>query len=155
MNYNVIPYVIKLEKGAQVQFPLKSGWQHSGSWDVSPTCPFKNRGLSPPAAMKWGVSCSVVLDSLRPLGLGLARLFCPWDSSSKNTGVGCRFLLQGIFLIQGLNLGLLHCKQTLYCLSHRGHSSTNCHECCRKVTLRGQPLLEISSVEGQFKSFHR
>ena len=27
--------------------------------------------------------------------------FCPWDSLGKNTGVGCRALLQGIFLIQG------------------------------------------------------
>ena len=32
-----------------------------------------------------------------------------WDSPGKNTGVGCHFLLQGIFLMtQGLNLGLLH-----------------------------------------------
>ena len=42
------------------------------------------------------------------------------DSSGKNTGVGCHSLLQGIFLTQGLNLGLLHCKQILYCLSHQG-----------------------------------
>ena len=31
--------------------------------------------------------------------------------------MGCRALLQGIFLTQGLNLGLLHCSQTLHCLS--------------------------------------
>ena len=37
-----------------------------------------------------------------------ARLLCPWDSPGKNTGVGCHFLLQGIFLTQGLNLNLLH-----------------------------------------------
>ena len=36
----------------------------------------------------------------------------------KNTGVGCHFLLQGVFLTQGLNLGLLHCRQTLHHLSH-------------------------------------
>ena len=36
------------------------------------------------------------------------RLLCPWDWPGKNTGVGCRFLPQGIFLTQGLNLGLLH-----------------------------------------------
>ena len=35
-------------------------------------------------------------------------------SSGKNTGVGCHFLLQGIFLTQGLNLSLLHCRQILY-----------------------------------------
>ena len=38
----------------------------------------------------------------------------------KNTGVGCQFLLQGIFPTQGLNLGLLYCRQTLYPLSHQG-----------------------------------
>ena len=32
----------------------------------------------------------------------------PWDSPGKNTGVGCHFLLQEIFLTQGSNLGLLH-----------------------------------------------
>ena len=36
-----------------------------------------------------------------------AKLLCPWDSVGKNTGVGCRSLLQGIFLTQGLNLHLL------------------------------------------------
>ena len=42
----------------------------------------------------------------------------PWDFPGKNTGVGCHVLLQGIFPTQGLNLGLLHCRQMLYCLSH-------------------------------------
>ena len=42
----------------------------------------------------------------------------PWDFPGKNTGVGCHFLLQGTFPIQGLNPGLLHCRQTLYCPSH-------------------------------------
>ena len=37
-----------------------------------------------------------------------ARLFCPWDFPGKNTGVDCHFLLQGIFLTQGLNTHLLH-----------------------------------------------
>ena len=34
--------------------------------------------------------------------------------------MGCRFLPQGIFPTQGLNPGLLHCRQTLYRLSHQG-----------------------------------
>ena len=38
----------------------------------------------------------------------------------KNTGVGSLSLLQGIFPTQGLNLGLLHCSQILYHLSHQG-----------------------------------
>ena len=29
------------------------------------------------------------------------RLLCPWNCSGKNTGVSCRFLLQGIFSTQG------------------------------------------------------
>ena len=63
------------------------------------------------------ISCSAVSNSLRPHGLQRARLLCPWDSPGKNTGVGCHFLLQGIFPIQGLNLGLLHCRRILYHLS--------------------------------------
>ena len=38
----------------------------------------------------------------------------------QNTGVGCHFLLQRIFLTQRLNLGLLHYRQILYLLSHLG-----------------------------------
>ena len=49
---------------------------------------------------------------------------CPWDSSGKNTGVGCHSLLQGISLTQGLNSSLPHCRQILYHLSHQG-SPTN------------------------------
>ena len=47
-------------------------------------------------------------------GLQPSRLLCLWDSPGKNTGVGCDFLLQRIFLTQGLNLHLLHCKWILY-----------------------------------------
>ena len=41
-------------------------------------------------------------------GLYPSRLLCPWDFPGKNTGVGCYFLLQGIFPTQGSNLCLLH-----------------------------------------------
>ena len=34
-------------------------------------------------------SRSVVSDSLQPHGLQPIRLLCPWDSTGKNTGVGC------------------------------------------------------------------
>ena len=40
------------------------------------------------------------------------------DSPGKNTGVGCRALLQGIFPTQGSNPGLPHCR-----LSHQGSLS--------------------------------
>ena len=66
------------------------------------------------------VSCSVVPGSLRPHGLQSTRLFSPWDFPGKDNGVGCHFLLQGIFPAQGLNLGLLHCRQILYALTYEG-----------------------------------
>ena len=44
--------------------------------------------------------------------------FCPWNSPVKSTGVGCHCFLQVIFLTQGLNPSLLHCRQILYCLNH-------------------------------------
>ena len=52
--------------------------------------------------------------------------YSPWgssvhgDSLGKNTGVGCRALLQGIFPIQGSNPGLLHRRWILYHLSPQG-----------------------------------
>ena len=61
-------------------------------------------------------SCSVVFNSL-PLH-GLHR---PWNSPGQNTGVGSLFLLQRIFPTQGSNAGLLHCRQILYQLSHKGN----------------------------------
>ena len=46
--------------------------------------------------------------SLQSHGLQAARLFCLWNFPGKNTGVGSHFLLQGIFLTQGLDLCVLH-----------------------------------------------
>ena len=46
-------------------------------------------------------------DSVQPYELQPIRFLCPWDSPGKNTGVGCRALLQEIFLIQRLNPHLL------------------------------------------------
>ena len=54
---------------------------------------------------------------------------CLWNSPGKNNGVGCHSLLQGIFLTQGSNLGLLHCRQILYRLAT--HDDSKC-----KVVLR-------------------
>ena len=48
----------------------------------------------------------------------------PWNFPGKSTGVGCHFLLQGIFPTQGSNPDLPHCRQTLYHLSHQGSPLT-------------------------------
>ena len=45
-------------------------------------------------------------------------LYSPWNSPGQNAGVGRLSLLQGIFLTQGSNPGLLHCRWILYQLSH-------------------------------------
>ena len=64
------------------------------------------------------VICSVVSHPLRLHGLQSARLVYVWNSPGKNTGMGSHSLLQGIFLTYELNLGLPHCGQILYCVSH-------------------------------------
>ena len=72
------------------------------------------------AAGEWvSVSCSVLSDSLQPHGL-----LCLWNSLGKNTGVDCHSLLQKIFLTQGSNLCLLHCRWILYLLNHQGNPTT-------------------------------
>ena len=55
-----------------------------------------------------------------PVDYKPTRFFHPWDFPGKNTGVDFHFLLQEIFLTQGLNLGLLYCRQMFYSLSHQG-----------------------------------
>ena len=66
-----------------------------------------------PKQKLWGQHVVVVLlqslscvQLLWHSGLQPSRLLCPWDFPGKNTGVGCHFLLQGIFLMQGLNPGI-------------------------------------------------
>ena len=66
------------------------------------------------------VSHSVTSDSLQPCGLYPTRILCPWDFPGKNTGVGCLFLLKGIFLDQKSKPGVSCCRQILYSLSHQG-----------------------------------
>ena len=59
---------------------------------------------------------SVMFDSLWPKGL-----YSPWNYPGQNIGVGCFSLFGGIFPTQGLNSGLLHCRQILYQLSQNGN----------------------------------
>ena len=58
---------------------------------------------------------SVLSNSLQPCGL-----YSPWNSLGQNTEMGSLSLLQGIFLAQGSNPGLPHCRQILYQLCHHG-----------------------------------
>ena len=84
-----------------------------------------------------GFVCVLVLaDSLQPHGLQPTRLLCPWGFPGKDTGVVCCFLLQGIFPTQGLNLGLLNCKQILYWLGYQG----SCGICSLGIISKILPL---------------
>ena len=47
-------------------------------------------------------------------------LYTPWNPPGQNTGVCSPSPLQGILSTQGLNPGLLHCRQILYHLSQKG-----------------------------------
>ena len=81
--------------GKQPRFP--SCWQSAqggpGEWLR------ENTGV----CTEWKFECSgqrvgmlvCMSSSLWPYGLQPNRLLCPWDSPSKNTGMGCHFLLQG------------------------------------------------------------
>ena len=73
-------------------------------------------------------------------------------SPGKNTGVGCRVLLQGIFPTQGSNPGLQHCRWILCHLSHQG--SPRILEWAAYPCSRGSSQLRkrtgVSCVAGRF-----
>ena len=60
------------------------------------------------------VCCSVMSSSLQPHGSSVHGILQAFS------GVCCHFLPWGIFLTQGLNPRLLHCRRILYYLSHQG-----------------------------------
>ena len=53
------------------------------------------------------MSARLGLTLCNPWTVAMRRLLCPWDFPGKNAEVSCHFLLQGIFLTQGLNPSLL------------------------------------------------
>ena len=69
-----------------------------------------------------------------PMDYKPTRLLCLWNSPGTSTGVGCHCLLQRILLTQGLNSGLLHCKQ--YHLSLQGSPNTSLNVGHEPTTLR-------------------
>ena len=95
-------------------------------------------------------SCPTLLQfhGLRPI-----RFLCPWDFPGKNTGVGHHSLLQGIFLIQGSNLHLLHWQTDCLPLGHGkpqgtplGGSSARCDGCSIGCLLIWQAKFIIHST---------
>ena len=90
------------------------------------------------------LSHSVMSDSLRPHGLCPARLLCPWNFPGKNTGVGCHFLLLGIFPeMNPCLLCLLHWQTGSLPLCHLG--SPNGDGYFYLIELRSNPVILSSA----------
>ena len=114
------PPLGRLSPASSLAF-LPSPWLRSmrGTADSLPSkhCPKQARCvLLPPGGHVFScVSRFSPVDSATPWTVAHPPGFsCPWGFPSE---VGCHALLQGIFLTRGSNLGLLHCRQILYCLS--------------------------------------
>ena len=92
-------------------------------------------------------SCLTLCNPMAPL----TRLLCPWDSPGKNTGMGCHFILHGIFPTQGLNLCLLFCRRILYHWAI--WEATHTWLGIQKYLLNYCPFSEILAVGPRFVSF--
>ena len=70
----------------------------------------------------WWFTHQVMSDSCDPQDCNPpgSSVLCLWNFPGETTGVGYHFLIQAIFLTWGSNLGLLHCRQVLYQVSHQG-----------------------------------
>ena len=115
-------------RGRQGQGLMPSCWRFLGQ--VAPTSrdDLCYRATLPGVPSFWGQPVKVkvkLLSRVRlfatPWTVTCIRLLRPQDFLGKSTGVGCHFLLSGLFPTQGSNPGLPHCRQTLYCLSHQGN----------------------------------
>ena len=51
--------------------------------------------------------------------LWATRFLCPWDFQGKSTGMGSHSFPQKTFPTQKWKVGLLHCKEILYCMSSK------------------------------------
>ena len=94
-------------------------WSYGSGWIGLPYDLFHQKEARPSKGKREQLiilgseSCSVVSNFLR-----LHGPYSPWNAPSQVTGVGSLFPLQGVFPIQGLNPGLLHCRWIFYQLSH-------------------------------------
>ena len=95
--------------------------------------------------------------SLWPHGLYPTKLLCPWNSPGKNVGMGCHFLLQGIFPTQGLNpgqwqptpvslSGKSHGQSSLVGYSPRGRKESDTTERLHTHTHTHTPSLQADSL---------
>ena len=94
---------------------------------LQPTSLLWSRGILQARILEWVAMPSSNVssksrDQTRSPTLQVDSLPSKPPGKPKNTGVGSLSSLQGIFPIQKLNQGLLHCRQILYQLSYQGSS---------------------------------
>ena len=99
-NEYLIPFIFNFLATSQGSWDFQSPGQE---WNLSPQQWVHGVLTSGEHVTRPVVSCPTP-----PHGLVLARLLGPWAYLGKNTGVGCYFLLQRIFLTRGSNPHLLH-----------------------------------------------
>ena len=98
----------------KLSFELTDLWQSQPEW-------ISHQIINSPLSYFFVVAVSAKLcpTHLRSDELQPTRLLCPWDSPGNNTGAGCHFLLQGIFLTQESNPHLLHWHTDSLPLNHQ------------------------------------
>ena len=104
-------------------------WDYAGrsqGFNSVPQCPasevFPRPAIPDGSSIMAWHACSVISYSAI-LWTVAARFLCPWNSPEKNTGEGCHYLLQGIFLTQGSNMYLpclLHWQADSLPVNHLG-----------------------------------
>ena len=104
--------------------------------------------------------CLVVKSCLTPTHRLLpARLLCPWDFPGKNTGVGCHFHLQGIFLTQESNPCFLHWQMGSLLLRYQFSSvqsspvTQSCTTLCDPMDC-SMPVLPVHHQPPEFTQTH-
>ena len=80
-----------------------------------------------------------------------ATPWTPWNSPGRDTGVGSRSLLQGIFPTQGLNPCLPHCKWMFYPLSQQGSPLSSGNVLVWDKWRCGVSFLKTSLLAGMFQ----
>ena len=114
----------------ETQIPTVRSRHTKGKVKVTQSCPtlcnpmdFTVHGILQARIMEWvafPISRDLPNPRIKPRSPTLQADSLPAEPQGKpkNTGVGSRSLLQGIFPTQELNWGLLHCRQILYKLSY-------------------------------------
>ena len=127
-----IPWIVAHQTPLSMGFPRQEYW--SGPPFPSPG-DLPNPGTEPKSHYLLCLVKQLCLTFCNPMDCSPLGFSVHGDSPSKNIGVGCHALLQGIFLTQGSNSGLPHYRWILYHLSHQG--SLNLIKVCLNIYKRG------------------